>query len=102
MLAQHTLDGLKKLRTNKDLRTMLPSLNIARLIAMEDEFALPMISRQLKAPDKKLVFSPLNSYIGQKRVPVLTDALNSSDTNIRPAPAKRCALSYLNRFSTQL
>ena len=85
MLAQRALDGLKNLRTNKDWRTILPSLKIARLIAMGETLALPMLSQQLKSPDKKTRFVAAKalSYIGQASVPIFINSLSSSNTNLR-------------------
>ena len=85
MLAQRALDGLKRLRINKDLRTTLPSLNIARLIAMGESFAVPMLNQQFKSVDKKNRFFAAKAlaYIGQAAVPVLINSLNSSDANLR-------------------
>jgi len=90
ILAQRAFDGLKRLRISKDLRTTLPPLNIARLIAMGESFALPMLSQQLKSADKKTRFFAAKAlaYIGQSAVPVLIDSLSSSDTNIRRRAAE--------------
>jgi HEAT repeat protein len=84
-LAQRALDGFKKLKANEELRTVLPSLKIARLIAMGEEFALLMLNQQLKTPDKKIRFFAAKalSYIGQASVPIFIDSLSSSDANIR-------------------
>jgi len=85
MLAQRALDGLKRLRANEGLRTVLPSLNIARLIAMGEAFALPMLNQQLKSADKKTRFIAVKalSYIGQASVPIFIDSLSSPDANLR-------------------
>ena len=84
-LAQRALDGLKKLRTNESLRTMLPSPKIARLIAMGEVFALPLLSQQFKIADRKTRFFVAKAllYIGRDSVPLLIDSLNSPDTNLR-------------------
>jgi HEAT repeat protein len=84
-LAQRALDGLERLRMNKDSRTLLPSLRIARLIAMGEKLALPMLSQQFKSVDKKTRFFAAKalSYIGQASVPIFIDSLSSSDANIR-------------------
>jgi len=85
ILAQRALDGLKRLRVNEGLRTLLPSLNIVRLIAMEEALALPLLGQQLGSADKKTRFVAAKalSYIGQAAVPIFIDSLNSSDTNLR-------------------
>ncbi|MBM3235859.1 HEAT repeat domain-containing protein [Candidatus Poribacteria bacterium] len=85
MLAQRALNGFERLRMNKDLRILLPSLRIARLIAMGEELVLPMLNQQLKTPDKKTRFFAAKalSYIGQAAVPIFIDSLSSSDANIR-------------------
>jgi len=85
MLAQRALDGLKRLRAGEGFRTVLPSLNIARLIAMGETLALPLLGQQLKSADKKTRFVAVKAlaYMGQASVPILIDALNSSDVNLR-------------------
>ena len=85
VLAERALDGLKRLRVNEGLRTLLPSLNIVRLIAMEEALALPLLNQQLGSADKKTRFVAAKalSYIGQAAVPIFIDSLSSSDANLR-------------------
>jgi HEAT repeat protein len=83
--AQRALDGFRRLRANEHLRTVVPLSKLARLMTIDESSALPMLNKQLRSADKKARFiaSKALVYIGQASVPILTDSLGSSDTNLR-------------------
>ena len=82
-LSRHALQALE--RDSADRQPAVPLPQIARMTAMEENLAMPMLCHQLELPDKKIRYMAIKalSHFGRAAVPTWIDLLGNRSVEIR-------------------